>query len=457
MKKIFATVLLILLLINISALPAYANSAHTSWQGVDTAGSVVLGEDCPIEVTKEVLTFNIAKTPVTEWHEITGFDVSQSTVTAEYTFYNPTDLEITASLAFPFVTYPVYGQETIDFDITLNEETIDKVVRYTLPSDSAFKLESDITRLSDEYISLGFFSPDMPVTKYTYKANISHLEQGTFRAITVSGDNDASRIYFPSATRRRSLENGDVIIGNRAAYSDTVEIYVIGEPLEEPPKWTLYTDKTLKEGVNTSDEQWMELVSTGTYTFELFALADRMPHSKVSDVDWYNAVIYALEYRDDYGVLASRGLQLENELMHWYQYEITIAPGESVINTVTAPMYPDVETYKDPAYFEYTYLLSPASKWANFGELEININTPYYIIDSNIEGFVKTENCYTLTINGLPNTELEFTLRSTPKLVREIKSSTKLLASIPDEYFYAGTALAVTLVCVVIFIKIRKG
>jgi len=56
------------------------------------------------------------------------------------------------------------------------------------------------------------------------------------------------------------------------------------------------------------------------------------------------------------------------------------------------------------------YLLSPAQTWDKFGSLEILINTPYYITESSINGFEKTENGYRCKLNGLPNEELEFTL-----------------------------------------------
>ena len=78
-----------------------------------------------------------------------------------------------------------------------------------------------------------------------------------------------------------------------------------------------------------------------------------------------------------------------------YEYEITLKPKESIVNTVTAPMYPAINGQYDPAIYIYTYLLSPASTWAAFKEIEININTPFYMMENNIEGSTKTDNGYT--------------------------------------------------------------
>ena len=120
MKKALSIVVLSFIFASVCVLPASANSMQTSWSGVDSSGTVILDESCPIEVTKELLTFNIEQTPTSSGNSVTGFDVSKSTVTAEYTFYNPSELEITASLAFPFGTRPGYASEAGNFSITLN-------------------------------------------------------------------------------------------------------------------------------------------------------------------------------------------------------------------------------------------------------------------------------------------------------------------------------------------------
>jgi len=96
--------------------------------------------------------------------------------------------------------------------------------------------------------------------------------------------------------------------------------------------------------------------------------------------------------------------------MYWYQYELTVPAGETVVNTVTAPLYPDIHTGWVPAIYTYDYLLSPAKGWADFGTLEIRLNTPYYMTQCNLDGFEKTSDGYALQLNGLPDRELTFVL-----------------------------------------------
>ena len=113
--------------------------------------------------------------------------------------------------------------------------------------------------------------------------------------------------------------------------------------------------------------------------------------------------------------------------MRWYQYEITIEPKSSITNTVTAPIYPEINGSYEPAIYTYTYLLSPASTWASFGELEIIINTPFYITENSLEGFTKTETGYTLKRNGLPGGELEFTLSTSENPTKPPRSITSYI------------------------------
>lgn len=77
---------------------------------------------------------------------------------------------------------------------------------------------------------------------------------------------------------------------------------------------------------------------------------------------------------------------------------------------MTAPLYPAIDAGYTPNLYSYTYLLSPAKTWAQFGELEVVVKTPYYMTESGIDGFTKTDGGYALTLPGLPESELTFTL-----------------------------------------------
>ena len=138
--------------------------------------------------------------------------------------------------------------------------------------------------------------------------------------------------------------------------------------------------------------------------------------------------------------------------MGWYEYEITLEPGERIVNAVTAPMYPAINLNYEPAIFRYTYLLSPAKTWKSFGELEIVVNTPYFITESNIEGFTKNENGYSLALDGLPDGELEFILCSAEQPSKQNNGyfSTEWI------YIFVGVCVVLVIGGVITFAAIRK-
>ncbi len=83
----------------------------------------------------------------------------------------------------------------------------------------------------------------------------------------------------------------------------------------------------------------------------------------------------------------------------WYEYEITVAPGQRVVNTVTSPIYPTVHILYEPYIYEYSYHPVPGYAWNSFGTLDVEINTPYHMLsDSGFTTMEKTETGYKASI-----------------------------------------------------------
>lgn len=411
---------------------ASANSAQSHWRGVDATGATITGENCPIEVTAETLTFDIGEFP--QNYSSVDYDKTKysAKVTAEYTFYNPTDMDVTATLVFPFGAQPDYelpdedddqGSDAYKYDITLDGKAIEKKIRYTITERYGFDLSRDLKRLLDSYAKDDFFVPDTPVTKYVYtvgdKQNPSPIAGDKTDAYAVfdwSGS-DGTLIYFPAQNFYYEMTDGIGRFGTRVKNGGSFVLYAIGKPLSHLPNWGIY--KSIRAAAEDKICDGITLYSATTTTFEQFALSYRNENSKVSEVDWYNAVLSTVKGASDkiaYGVLSDFGLESRfydgRRLMRWYEYEITIAPKSSVKNAVTAPIYPAIALDYKPGVYSYTYLLSPASTWAKFGKLDVVVNTPFYITKNSISGFEKTENGYSASFDGLPEGELEFTLCS---------------------------------------------
>ena len=465
----------------IAALPIAANSAQMHWEGVSSTGAIITDGDSPIIVEKELLTFDIDSFPQEYYSDIEEYLAYTGKVSAEYTFYNPADYAVTARLMFPFGTQPMYSSsydsetgtrrdhaDTEKYDVTVNGEAVEKALRYTLSDRNAqFDLTKDLALLHDSFVEDDFYSPDLPVTIYYY--TVSSVDTEKYPPATAAFDiaeNDYpdSRLYLEGQTGAHYQKKENAMrIGIDAENDGKIVLWVIGEPLEKMPEWKFYEnggveDKERIDGV-------MTLYETETTTFREFAQIGWFEeHTTVSESDWYNAKVAMLKDAE----AASFGSMLylwharldAPTLMRWYEYEITLEPGERIVNTVTAPIYPAIDLEYEPDVYEYTYLLSPATTWKAFGELKIVINTPYFIADSALEGFEKTENGYVLARNSLPEGELIFTLSESETPTKPPRTVTSYIPIELIISFSVMTAVALMLIggtiAVVVIVKKRR-
>ena len=142
MKKflVLAITLSISLLSLFKPYTAKANSAQTDWSGSSQTGAIVTGEECPLTVQKEILTFDIQNFPSHDDMQYNNENYTAS-VSANYYFYNPTDLDLTIELAFPFGNLPYYiSHHYINYDkyrhnynVEINGE---KITIHTFKGDS---------------------------------------------------------------------------------------------------------------------------------------------------------------------------------------------------------------------------------------------------------------------------------------------------------------------------------
>ncbi len=479
-RRALATALTLLTLLGtltLSVLPASANSAQRFFEGTTASGTVVRGERSPIAVKHEQLTFRLNCFPPDYYYADSAEVVAEydASVTASYTLYNPSDMTVTTQLLFPFGVRPSYlASEAIDamshkYGITLDGAAVEYTVRHTYKPlyNEQFELATDLARLRDSYTSDNFFRPDMTVTAYTWR--VTGLDDGS-DAVNIAFDlpKNASgiRILWPEQSGVHTQSDGDLRLSAWAQQLDTFTLYVIGGELDTLPSWKCYQNGGCRDSETVPGSA--ALVERTTMTLlELILNTDvtgvRPDGSAVSDVDWYNATIDMLSASFNYGATDSSPISSQllsnrlfaNSLMCWYEYSITLEPGQTAVNEVTAPMYPAIDEGYTPPTYTYSYLLSPASTWSSFGTLDVTIETPYYLLDTEPHvstdtdatlPFTKTDTGYSVSFSSLPDRELTFTLSADPAPEYTYNSGyAKLVAVI-----ILGIVLAVLLVLAVI-------
>lgn len=462
MKKCFRIFALTMAIFSMFNITAFANSGPSYWYGADSA-NIVMRENCPLVVEKEVLTFDIYNQLDGYYGENEAEKFSQYTdkFTAEYTFYNPTDKDITAQLAFPLGMMPEYvnlERDMSQYSVSLNGTEIEKEIRYTKSDDYYnFDYSKEAAKLTDGYIEDDFYYPDMLVTKYTLipKADVAVDYQREMRIMWDGNQTEHTRI-IPLGCSGYKWEEG-----KKAEFSIGFErknnavIYAIGQPLENFPEYSFYD--SWKDDANQIEGSLEIKEEQTTLQRMLTDMCENLNTEwNVSPMDTYNMFVSSIAVTDDYyenlGIISTENIYFyKSNLICWYLYKITVPAGQTVTNTVTAPLYPDITMNYTPYKYGYKYLLSPAQNWADFGEIEININTPYYILEINQENFEKTETGYVYKGMGLPDGELEFTVSASekPKVERNYRYLVYLLVPI----FIAAAFVALF---VVLMIKLAK-
>ena len=407
MKAIIATLTLCLML-PFMMIPSSANSALTEWSGRKENVVMTTDGDSPIVVEHETLTFDIQDLIDTYSRSSEKFDPTKeykSSVTAEYNFYNPSDMTVTAELAFPIGNLSESAENEYSKDkysIKVNGETIEHQIRHTYASYGTFNLEYDLPRLKDDYATHEFVNLDTKVTKYVFEVNLVNENHSGYPRVYVdldTSDYGNTKVY----SNYYANNIGDGVIRYTRNNLVDVPIYFIGEVPEKMPEFTVF-----KYIFNSDDIEILPSTSrvkeVKTMTFRDLAFAGYKEEYGISEMDWYNAVMLGI--KSDSPVLQDQYMTLQaHDFLCWYTYELEFAPGERIVNSVTAPMIPGQNINYNPRHFKYTYLISPAVTWADFGSMDIYVNTPYYMVESNIDGFEKTESGYYLHLDGLPMTK----------------------------------------------------
>ena len=420
-KKIcILAVLTVAVAVLVCAAPAaYANSAQRYWYGTTEAGTTVLGEQVPIAVKSEKIVFDVQQFPYTYYDrdEAEKFADYSASVTATYQLENTADYEVTARLAFPYGIMPSYLYSSFSSDdrygVTVNGEKAEVVNRYTYNGGSGSWTEdyengTAVGQLLDEKKTADGISTQTRVIKYIYK--VGGAAYGSYNAYIEMPKAKGQYLYSAGTSVEETLDK--IVYGSSVFNGARIVFWVVCNG--EEPAFELYARSGNSSGENiecTFGQVSRTEMTLEEYAESVYALDD---DSESAHIDWFNAIVdsmtdsasvsFSPDPFSDVGYFVSR------KIMNWMEYTIVVPAGGSVTNSVTAPLFPDIDQGWTPAVYIYGYLLSPAKGWESFGTLDIEVNTPFKMVGAEEGGFEKTETGYKAHFDSLPDGELSFRL-----------------------------------------------
>lgn len=384
-----------------------ASSIMLQYEEIVGSGVIPIDKKCPVNVLQKDLTFKIdLDNPVD----------TLGTVSAKYSFFNPTNNDVTLHLAVPInsrhnnITIDFF--ESSQFSIMVNNKQIDKKIRYTLQSDESIPNKTVINqarKISDEYIKDGYFNEDLKIYAYNYSISANDTNENSNRYINFKIPKGFSGKILTKYDYV-DYKNGVIsILDKMYLDNETVTIYSIGEEIGDISNFAKIID--MNDMTNTIDGD-IKLNSTIEIKLRDLVLSNYNKDSEILEVDWYNAIIDLLNYNNSYYdeyVINEDILDIENSLDAWFEYEFVIGPMEKCTNEVITPIYPSINHAYNPTLYSYNYYLTPASCWNDFKNLNIKIITSSYVNYSNLGKFVKnSDGDYELNFTNLPIEDLEF-------------------------------------------------
>ena len=389
-KALIATITLILMMPFLIVPASAFTTPNYYWPGSPTSDGVLLEGD-NIVMEGQTVRFDIVDFPSND--DDTKIDDYKSRVNVEYSFYNPTDSDIVLRMAFPVGRAPQYdyikpdGFDADKYTVTVNGETVDAALRYGYDPEYEYNPTEDVKCILDEYLDDGVVSPDMKVTKYTFKS--MDIEKSyAYAAFDVNEDElSGSCIYVDPYTNGWTLKDGSTRINFYVSgEKEVITLYVFGEELSDMPEWKFYKDAGVSDGEEIGGK--MELVSTETTTLLDFASGEYDESLGISELDWFNMVATELTRIMSRGVAFTRleGMNTDYETygVKILFYEFTVGAGERAVNTLSCPIYPTIDRNYEPGIFAYDHLLA-AEGVLSTGVTEIIVNTSYYLIDANAD------------------------------------------------------------------------
>lgn len=429
-KSLFKKAAIAAALAAVCAFPVFtseagANSAYRYYRGMDSSGAIVKTDGNTIEVAREDLTFDIYAVNGGASYE-PGRQGYFGKVTAKYEFCNVADHACEVDVVFPFgIPYKEDGERPKGKEesaerrigaVKVNGAEVAKVVRHTYRYDYYyFDIEEELKNFCDDFKTTGRYKPDETVYKYRVELNCAEGAPEEKVVRFVLGKREHDKFFFDYDKYEKT---GEKYYVEKDIRGNVFEFAFVAEDELSPASLIEVYEPYSNGGIGKKIAATAEIVAKEKTTFKDFVLSFRDGESEVSEVDYFNAAVKKIDVFNE-RILTSATINPGDRLMQWYEYTLSFAPGETLVNEVTVPTYPVFNAESIPEIVVFNYLLSPAKTWVDFKDLYVKVNTDMYVINNhntNVD-FTKTENGYEAYFSYLPDKELSFGLCTSPSPV----------------------------------------
>jgi hypothetical protein len=442
MRKHNIPILVLILLITTTSI-VYANSGPTYWRGYPSLEVLSIDKNSPIEIENEKLIFDFSKEEY-----INKGDYSLSgLVTAIYKMKNPTNNQEKVQMAFPFISsLDHFNPEeiaiksdgnNIPFQIYIGKDIKLKNRKNVETEENILDFNKILSSINKEVYSPSYYNLDDIGTLYKY--DVRAIGEEVKIAIDYTIDYEKTKVISKGFNGGSIKDNTERIM-SWVSDKEILEVFVLGEDIELGINAYIDGEMT-QETDNYSYELTTEKVSIRDYlNKEVEAYKEQFVYNDyLAENQIFNLCAMTLDELIEKDVLNLWIDELFSisslDRIFVLLYEIEFLPESSKdisVSYLTRGTMDSVET-KKPLY-SFEYLLNPASNWANFKDLSIEIKPPTehpYILDSSLELVRSEDGTYTGEFESLPNEDFSFTLFSKEQITFMDKMERKLYYYLP--------------------------
>lgn len=442
MRKHNIPILVLILLITTTPI-VYANSGPTYWRGYPSLEVLSIDKNSPIEIENEKLIFDFSKEEY-----INKGDYSLSgLVTAIYKMKNPTNNQEKVQMAFPFISSLDHFKpeeiaiksdgNNIPFQIYIGKDIKLKNRKNVETEENILDFNKILSSINKEVYSPSYYNLDDIGTLYKY--DVRAIGEEVKIAIDYTIDYEKTKVISKGFNGGSIKDNTERIM-SWVSDKEILEVFVLGEDIELGINAYIDGEMT-QETDNYSYELTTEKVSIRDYlNKEVEAYKEQFVYNDyLAENQIFNLCAMTLDELIEKDVLNLWIDELFSisslDRIFVLLYEIEFLPESSKdisVSYLTRGTMDSVET-KKPLY-SFEYLLNPASNWANFKDLSIEIKPPTehpYILDSSLELVRSEDGTYTGEFESLPNEDFSFTLFSKEQITFMDKMERKLYYYLP--------------------------
>lgn len=455
-RRTFALVLAVITALPIFSLTSCGDGAKPKrppLMGAEANGIIPADGSSDLDIIGINVDFTVNEFPKDSYTTLSELREYGASVKTTYVISNHREETVTESLLLPFGAYPQYvdgdfgnnPRDPSQYTVTVDGKTPALTKRYSYypPNNSDFWLyEKPHEGIRDSFASNSFCGPDTTVTRYRY--GVADTNKRYEAQITV-GDDDTERVLIADHDDWVQYNEGRVISIDLDPANGRSEftVWCVGKPLDDTVNLEFFDTEGKKETEGV-------LISQETVTFREFATRNRADDSAVSEIDYYNAVFDAVnEYREaeDTPVMTeTEYLGIQDDMVTWYRFDITLRAGKTASVSVSAPVYPDIRSEYTDAVYTYRYSTFGIECFNAVGSVHFAVFTEYELLDDrNTAALKKSGRGYISSMYSLPvNNYVEFSLSSASSPERVERG----INSKPDntaELLNVGVVLLVTL------------